>query len=241
MFRPVHHLRILLFATYRLPAPLARLRRSPRAPAGRRGFTLIELVVVVVIIGTLAALAMPAISGQMRDRRAQQAAQDVATLYRNARTRALARGAAVLVRFDGGVDSGGGRIEVRESIQAAEAADADANCAPLPGAGCNSTLWGAADATNQMLTSLEPGLRGEYENVVVSMAASIGGAPAATPQLDVCFSSVGSAFIRAASSGAFSRMTGVAVATVGRRHDGTPLGLQREVVIPPNGAARLGL
>lgn len=209
----------------------------------RRGFTLIEVVVVVVIIGVLATLAIPALSERMRDRRAQQAALEVATLYRNARTRALARGAAVMVRFDSTVDSGSGRIEVRESIQGNTVAGAAAGCAPLPGGGCNAALnqWDDGATTNQVLTAFEPGIRSEFQNVVIRMRGAIAGPPAELSNFDVCFSPVGSAFVRTNTAAAFSRMTSVAVADVGRVVGANPLGLQREVVIPPTGAARLGL
>lgn len=207
----------------------------------RRGFTLIEVVVVVVIVAVLATLAFPALSERMRDRRAQQAALEVATLYRNARTRALARGAAVLVHFDGAVDSGSGRVEVRESIQGTTP---DPNCAPLPGAGCNGSAsqWADGAATNQLLTELEPGHRAEFHDVVIRMRGAIAGPPADIGgTFDVCFSPIGSAFVRTDGAGAFSRMTGVAIATVGRRIAAADVGLQRQVVIPPTGAARLGL
>ena len=52
-------------------------------------------MVVVVIITALAALAVPSILRQMRDRRTRQAAEEIASVYRQARLRALGRGAAV--------------------------------------------------------------------------------------------------------------------------------------------------
>ncbi|HEU5074348.1 MAG TPA: prepilin-type N-terminal cleavage/methylation domain-containing protein, partial [Polyangiaceae bacterium] len=81
------------------PKIVAHSPSQLRHRRAERAFTLIELVVVVVIIGLLAALATPAITDQMRDRRANQASQELANFYRGARMRALGRGSSVLVRY----------------------------------------------------------------------------------------------------------------------------------------------
>ena len=85
----------------------------PPHPTWRRGFSLVELFVVVVIIAVIALLAMPAITKQMRDRRTREVAERLATLYRNARMRAMGRGSAVMIQFDYAND----RVQVREAVR----------------------------------------------------------------------------------------------------------------------------
>src|SRR5690606_33272633 len=69
------------------------------ALARQRGFTLVEMMAVVILITILAAMAIPLATQQLRDRRTQNAAQQVATLYQTARMRAMSRSSAVLVRY----------------------------------------------------------------------------------------------------------------------------------------------
>src|SRR5512146_66728 len=91
-----------------------------RARGAERGFTLVELIVVVIIIAVLAVMAIPTITQQMRSRRTQFAAKEVAALYRDARMRAMGRGSAVLVRFESNVTAEG-RLEMREAVRSGSA------------------------------------------------------------------------------------------------------------------------
>jgi prepilin-type N-terminal cleavage/methylation domain-containing protein len=77
--------------------PLLRSGRLRARPL--RGFTLLEVVTTVIIVGILTAAALPGFAERMRDRRTNQAAQEIALMYRTARARAMGRGAAQLVRF----------------------------------------------------------------------------------------------------------------------------------------------
>jgi len=216
---------------------LTRVARTGRI--GRlgalRGFTLIELMVVVIIVAALAVIAIPSITIQLRDRRTRQAAQMVASLYTEARTRAMGRGAAVPVRYDkGSVPSGA--LEIREAIRGSGAANAD--CQDLPVSSCLQPAWQLA-SSNRLLTSFNPSIRGEFSGVQIEMERP--GAGGVVNSMEVCFTPLGSSFVRYALSGAWARLSGVPVANVWRKNtDGSRLGLTRLVMILPNGAAHLG-
>lgn len=203
-------------------------------------------MVVVVIIAALAALAVPSVVEQLRDRRTQTAAQEVAALYRNARMRAMARGGAVLVRYDASTATAG-RLEVREAIRGPapdpnDPTTPDPTCAQLPVSSCALTSWQAANPDSKLVTFFDPGSRSEYANVNV-----IATGPALPPnaaqlqtQMDVCFSPLGRAFVRFNQNGPFVPMTGAADLAVMRRMGGDQVGLARSVIVMPNGHARSG-
>jgi prepilin-type N-terminal cleavage/methylation domain-containing protein len=208
-----------------------------RRVAGRAGFTLIELMVVIVIISVLAVLAIPSVTEELRSRRTQSAAREVASVYRTARMRALSRGSAVLVRYDASVDPEG-RFEVREAIRSGSA---NADCNKLPISSCTSPTWtGAVD--NMLLGGFSTANRGEYQSGGTKVVAKLEVNAATPPQYDVCFSPLGTTFARADQVSPFTAMTTVPKVRVQRNGiDGNPYGPIRVVLILPNGNAHLGM
>jgi len=185
-------------------------------------------MVVVVIIAVLAALAVPTITQQMRSRRTQFAAKEVASLYRTARMRAMGRGSAVLVRYDNTVDAKGA-IQVREAVRANST---DPNCDRLPVSSCTVTTWVPANNDSMLINQFDAK---SYESVETKVLVGVSN----VAQMDVCFSPMGRTFVRYDQVTPFTTLTDVPVIQVARV-DGTAWGLIRQVLLLPNGAVRLG-
>jgi type II secretory pathway pseudopilin PulG len=190
-------------------------------------------MVVVAIIAVLAVLAVPSIIQRMRDRRTQEAAQRVAQVYREARMRAMGRGAAVLVRYDG---SDTGRFEMREGVRGT-AGGGDAACAKLPAAGCQINAWKDGSEDSRVISSFDPAKVGVYEGVSIKLADTDG--VDTKDDLDICFTPMGRTYVRKGNVGAFTPLVGVPTARVERVLNGERVGLERRVLILPNGASRL--
>ena len=202
----------------------------PRARRGSAGFTLLELMVVVIMIGVLVSLAIPSISTQLRDRRTNQAAHQVALIYRQARALAMGRGSAVLVHFDSGTVTQG-RIELRESIDVNPA-----KCLTLPATSCSLANWNAASPQNRLITAFDPSQLNAFSNVQLKVFTADNAA--AGSAVDICFSPLGRPFRRLSFTANFAPMNEVPYVEVSPI-DG--VGPTRTVLVMPNGASRLAL
>lgn len=210
---------------------ISKARKIRRESAG---FTLVELIVVVIIIAVLAVLALPSITEQMRSRRTQNAAKEIANLYRVARMRAMGRGAATLVRYDASVDPEG-HVEIREAVRSG--AVGDPNCAKLPVSACSATTWVSGAATNQLIQQFTAANRAEYSGLRTDLTVLGAGAT----QLDLCFSPLGRAVFRTDQVSQFTPLTTVPVMRVFRLNtSNVPYGLARRVLIQPSGNAMVG-
>jgi type II secretion system protein H len=209
----------------------------PRARLAERGFTLIELLVVVVIITVTSAIALPTFRDVLRDRRTHHTAEEIARVYRDARLRAIGRGSAVLVHYVESTKT----FVVREAVAGLSPAGTS-TCARLPATSCLNAVWGQEATTALGSQTLETLRFDVIPNVHVNLG--LGGT-----QFDdfaVCFTPLGRTFVT--STGVpTSGPTSMAVMTYAPQFrvwrtetDGTTrIGLERRVVLLPNGQARL--
>lgn len=206
------------------------LSSTPRAPQQRaqRGFTLVEMMAVVVMITILASVAIPLATRQLRDRRTQDAAQQIATLYQSARMRAMGRGSAVLVRYAPGTPGTFTVLEAQRGPNDTSNGVPNAACAALPVSSCLTTDW--VNSTNQQYRTVSTlDLTGD-----AGLTIEMNGGAA----LDICFTPMGRTYA-AATGQPLNAVTDVYTATVGRAASSNVR--QRQVLILPNGAARLSL
>ncbi len=215
----------LLHYVFALMRPHHRLSRLAR------GFTLIELMVVVVIIAVLATLAVPLFVSQIRERRVTGSANGIADTFRGARARALGRGAAIMVtaRSDGSLD-------VFEGVEGtANATNAGrATCGNLPMRGCTTNNWGSLGGGGVIGNARRVGVVAASTDYTTSVR--LGTVPMSP--VNICFSPGGRTFVNTTSNwspAAWAPLTTVLTVAI------TSSGRTRNVVVLPNGTARLGL
>ena len=180
-------------------------------------------MVVVLIIAVTAVLATPSVVEQMRERRARDAAQQIANVFTGARMRAMGRGSAVMVRYNAVTG-----FRTFDSIEGAQATTrGEAACASAPGLGCLSTVW--SEPANERLVSIY---------VPPDTMTVVGYDPGGTTKTDirVCFTPSGRSFASYVDANPTAAMAGSVEFTVKRA-----TGLLRRVALLPNGNARLAL
>jgi prepilin-type N-terminal cleavage/methylation domain-containing protein len=122
---------------------------------------------------------------------------------------------------------------VREARLGA-AAVTDPNCADLPVSSCLNTPWAGTPAASRLVDGHAEASGGEMSDVTLGVVDSSNSNVAA---LEICFTPSGRSFAREAINDgvAFTPLTQAYLATVSR---GTK-SRQRDVVLMPNGTARL--
>jgi prepilin-type N-terminal cleavage/methylation domain-containing protein len=199
-----------------------------------RGFTMVEMLTALAIIGILAAAASPVFVRLMRDNRVTSAATNMADMYRTARARAMGRGSAVLVRWNPdphlpSASDPSGHLTMREAI----AGGSQADCAPLPVPNCIGTDWAANSTTSKFVTSFDERTK-QYQPAEASFVGVTGAALPADAVVDICFTPRGRTYWDYDGTG-FKPLLGVPRIEV----KNTTTSLVRQVVIPPNGVARV--
>ena len=178
-------------------------------------------MVVVVIISILATIAVPQIVERLRERRAGQAAQQIALLYRNARLRAMGQGFAVLVNY-----TAANGLQVREAMPFGGSTGTCTLMMPLT---CTSNAWAVAGTDYRVIDGLDPtGYPGVTETFTDSTGSTLS-------YLDMCFSPRGRTFSRTVAGAALSPITSMTNVAVTRSATNNT----RNVSILPNGMARL--
>lgn len=189
-----------------------------------------ELLTVIAVIMILASTAAPSFIRLMRDRRVNAAAIEVADMYRVARTRAMGRGAAVMVRWDQTAvpptsAAPDGHFAMREATMDTSGGP------PLPASSCFAADWSDGSPTSRKVRSFDE-RRPQYSPAAASFHEPNG---TVRSYAELCFTPRGRTFIRFDATTAFAPLTGVPRLEVVN----LSTTLRRKVLLPPSGIARV--
>ncbi|MBI4704620.1 MAG: type II secretion system protein [Deltaproteobacteria bacterium] len=196
----------------------------------QRAFTLVEMLAVLAVIGILGAAASPSFVRMMRDSRVATAASRVAEVYRVARARALGRGGAVMVRWQGMAalptpGNPGGHFEVREAIMGA------GSCGLTPVPSCLGTDWSVGSANSRYVTSFDE----RAPQFAPAMAQFMDLAGNSVDFAQICYTPRGRTYINFGAAQPFVPLRGVARVNVVNAQSL----LSRPVLLPPTGVAHV--
>jgi type II secretory pathway pseudopilin PulG len=208
-------------------------------------------MVVVILIGILTVMAMPAMTTAQMDRRAHSDSLLIAELFREARTRAMGRGAAEMVLMtSSGAMTGPdrGTFQLWEGQVLAQPAILPTG-SPMTTCGA-PTIWPSVAAAGQAVVAagataiLVDGvnLNGPVEAQDILWTTMTGSAGALNAGY-MCFTPLGHTFFTAGTGGtnfvAGTPMLGELQISVRRAQGGAQVGITRTIIVPNSGATRI--
>lgn len=193
---------------------------------------MVELLTVIAVIGILAAAAAPSFVEFMRDRRVSDAASNIAELYRTARSRAMGRGSATMVRWNETAalptDSNPeGHFGMREAVMG----PATPFHARLPSTSCLAADFSVGSTTSAHIAAFDE----RRQRYAPAQATFRNPNNTDVGYAEICYTPRGRSFIRYSPGAGWQALTGVP--TIEVLNGDTSL--RRFVVLPPNGAARI--